>query len=97
MSWLAIRNFLLAQIRGAALKAALLNLVKSGPMLGFRKWVIKVIVENFFDEIADPIIKASFINMGYIYNRIEGKILIKKVQNANNQLDYDSAIDNIFN
>lgn len=97
-TWLiTIRNIIITQLRGQAIKQAIILLVKSGPFMGFRGWLVKVIVTHFYDDIAEPLIKMAFLNMNYEYRRIEGKILLKRVKNAENQTQYDAAIDDIFN
>jgi len=97
---LTLRSAVIAQLKGQAIKGALILLFKSAAMGGFRGWLVKTIVTNFFNEIGEPIIKAAFIQINYTYERIEGKILIKKLKEAvieNNQTAYDDTTDIIFN
>lgn len=98
--WLiTLRNLIINQLKGEAFKRASLLVFKSQALGGFRGWLIKVIVKHFFEEIGEPIIKASFIQLNYTYDRIEGKILIKKLKDAkneNNQTAYDNTTDIIF-
>jgi len=96
-AWLVFRNALINQLKGAAVKAALLKILKSAALGGFRARLIAFVVEHLFDDIAEPIIKATFVNMGYLYHRVEGKILIKRVKDAKTNSDYDIAVDDIFN
>lgn len=87
-------------LKREAVKSALVKFVGSAALGGIRAWAIKFIVENLFEQVAEPIIRASFIKLGYAYNRVEGEILVKKLDRAkkeNNEGDYDSAIDDIFN
>lgn len=68
-------------------------------MGGFRAWLIKYIVTELFEEIAEPLIKASFRRMGYLYDRAGGKIQVKKLNEAredNNEDSYNSSVDDIF-
>jgi len=82
------------------IKTALINFVKSGPLLGFRTWLVKLIITEFFEEIAEPLIRLSLRRLEYSYKKVEGKIIIKKIEkakNENNQNDYDHSVDDIFN
>lgn len=87
-------------LKREAVKSALIKLLGSAALGGVRAWAIKFVVENMFEQVAEPIIRASFIKLGYMYNRVEGEILVKKLNKAkreNNEGNYDSAIDDIFN
>jgi len=95
-----ILQFFIDMLKREAVKSALVKLLGSAALGGIRAWAIKFVVENMFEQIAEPIIRASFIKLGYMYNRVEGEILVKKLSRAkkeNNEGDYDSAIDDIFN
>lgn len=108
MYWNAIKQFILNYIKGAAFKAALTNAVKalikkifkSASFGGIKGWIIKLFVkEVLIDKAIEPGVKAAFREIGYIYHVSEGKILISKLnqaQNDNNQNDYDSTIDDIL-
>ena len=87
-------------LKREAVKSALIKLLGSAALGGIRAWAIKFLVENMFEQVAEPIIRASFIKLGYMYNRAEGEILVKKLNRAkkeNNEGNYDSAVDDIFN
>ena len=98
--WLiTIRNLVINQLKGQAIKSAMILFFKSASMGGFRGWLVSTIVKYFFNEIGEPIIKAAFIQMNYTYERAEGKILIKKLKDAvneNDQTKYDNTTDIIF-
>lgn len=96
--WLiTLRNLVITQLKGEAVKRLSIIIFKSASLSGFRGWLIKTIVTNFSEEIAEPIIKASFIKLNYVYTKAEGKILIKKLKDTNNENDYDTIIDDIYN
>lgn len=91
-------DLIIEQLKGAAIKAALVHLVKTS--VGFRAWIVKFLVEELFEEVIEPAIKMSFRKMKYEYDRKEGEILVKKIQEAReneNQTDYDSSIDDLLN
>lgn len=108
MSWQIVKAAILNYIKGAAFKAALQNLVKaaikkvfkSASFGGIKGWLIKVFVkEVLIDKAIEPGVKAAFREAGYIYNVNRGKILISKLNRAedeNNQSDYDDTIDDIM-
>lgn len=91
----ALINFL----KGEAVKLALKKLLGSAIVGGPKAWAIQFIISNLFDEIAKPIIKAAFTEIGYYFDVIEGKLIIKKLEEAradNDKKDYERAIDSIF-
>lgn len=87
-------------LKREAVKSALVKLLGSAALGGIRAWAIKFVVENMFEQVAEPIVRASFIKLGYLYNRVEGNILVKRINKAkedNHEGNYDSAVDDIFN
>lgn len=93
-------DYIVKFLKGELLKVALINLVKSGPFMGIRAWLVKLVVTEFFDEIAEPIIKLGVRKANYTYNKIQGNILIEKIKediNEGNQGSYDNHVDDIFN
>jgi len=93
-------DYIIKFLKGELIKLALIKLVKSGPFLGFRTWLVKFVVSEFFEEIAEPIIKLGIRKANYTYNKVQGNILIEKIkediQNGN-QTSYDNHVDDIFN
>lgn len=66
---------------------------------GFYGWVAKYILENYYDEVGEPIIEAGLRKVGYVYHKVEGKILIKKLvkaQGEGNEDSYDDIVDDIL-
>lgn len=98
-NWPLIKEFVIQQLQGAAVKAALKKLLGSAAAGGFKAWAIKFVVNELFEEIAEPLIKVAFVSMGYQFNRLQGEIIVKRIikaQGENDQQAYDSAIDDIF-
>lgn len=85
----ALINFL----RGQAVKLALKKLLGSSSAGGFKAWLVKLIVTEFYDEIGEPVIKLAFRKAGYIYNKIDGEIKIKKLREAHSENDEDAYDD----
>tara|TARA_R110000868_G_scaffold87034_5_gene243676 strand:+ start:12997 stop:13329 length:333 start_codon:yes stop_codon:yes gene_type:complete len=76
---------------------ALKTLLKSST--GFTGWLVAYVAENLFEEFAEPLIKKAVRGVGYIYLKVEGKVIIKKLEQAqgNNDEDaYDSAMDDLL-
>ena len=63
---------------------------------GFKAWLVGVLAEEFFDEVAVPLIKAGMVEVGYQYDRIDGKGMLKKLKDADNDQEYDDAVDDIL-
>ena len=47
------------------------------------------------DEFVQPLMKMAFNYMGYQYDRIDGKVKVKRLNKAGDQDEYDDAIDDI--
>jgi len=91
------KDYIVKILRGEAIKLALKKILGSAAAGGFKAWLIKIIVKEFYDEIGEPLIRAGINRVGYTYDKIEGKVLIKKLDKADNETDYDNTIDDILN
>lgn len=99
LDWQAIKKTLIEQLKGAAVKAALKKFLGSAVIGGPKAWVIKYVVTELFEEIGEPLIKAGLLGAGYYYEKIEGKIIIKRIEEAREGNDphaYDNATDDVF-
>ena len=97
--WLSIRSYLINFFRGQAIRLALKKILGSAAVGGFKAMVIKWIVTHFYDEFAVPLIKAAFRAKGLVFDIVDGHILIKKMKKAeddNDQVVYDSTVDDIM-
>lgn len=63
---------------------------------GFKAFIVGIFAKELFDEVAVPLIKAGMVEVGYQYDRIEGKAMLKKLRSANSDQDYDDAVDDIL-
>ncbi len=100
MTLKSVKGFVIQYLKSAAVKAALLKFLGSAVSGGWRAWIIKFIVAELFEEIAEPIIKAVFRQMGYMYDRVEGEIKFKQVEKAeenNDEKAHTISVSNIFN
>lgn len=90
---------LLNFLKSKFVSMSIAKIIGSAALGGFRIWLIKFLVENLYDQIAEPIVKAILIKGGYVYDRIEGNVLVKKIEKAkeeNNETDYNAGIDDIL-
>lgn len=95
----AVKAAIIKYLKGAGIKLALKKILGSAIMGGFRAWLIKFVVTELFEEIGEPLIKAAFVKLGYYYDRIEGKIQVKRIEDAreaNNEDDYINASNDVF-
>lgn len=100
LNWKAIQDALFAQLKGAAVKAALKKLLGSAAMGGFNAWAVKFIIEVALEQIAIPIAKSLIISTGFTISVVGGKVIVEKMEqaeNENNQTDYDNASDDGWN
>jgi len=87
-------------LKSAAVKAALLQFLGSTIAGGWKAWIIKFIVTELFEELAEPLVKYFFRKIGYVYDRIEGEIKFKRIEKAREDNDknaYNIAVDDVFN
>ena len=97
--WPLLQAEILKQLKGEIVKVALRTFLKSGAGAGFQVWLVTFIAEEFADEIAEPIVKAMFTRAGYTYRKIDGKIMVKKLEEAQesgDEADYNSTVDDIL-
>ena len=101
VDWKRVRELLYAILRDNGLRSIIKWVVtKTAAGAGFKAWLIKEIAEHLYDEIGEPIVKAVLAKAGYLYTKVEGSVIVKKIEeakNENNQSDYDSNMDDIFN
>jgi hypothetical protein len=99
IDWKPFRDAVIKFLKGESIKLAFKLLFKSAAFGSIRLWLIKLAVNEFYNEIGEPIIKAVFVEGGYIYHKAEGKIIVKRIKeakDANDQTKYDAAMDDIF-
>lgn len=99
LNWQAIKTKLIEHLKGAAVKAALKKILGSAAMGGVKGWIVKFIVTELYEEIAEPVLKYGLNKIGYAYTKLEGKVIVKRLEEAreNNDADaYDSAADDVF-
>jgi hypothetical protein len=95
----SLKAMLIEQLKGAAVKAALKAFLGTAAGTGIKVWIIKFAVENLYDEVGEPIIKAGLVQAGYYYHKLDGKIIIRKIKKAREENDgqaYDSSVDDVF-
>jgi hypothetical protein len=92
----SIKESLIKFLKGESVKAAFILIFKTAAFGGIRAWLINLAVGIFYHEIGEPVIRAVFAEGGYLYYRIEGRIIVKRIKDAQNEVQYDSAIDDIF-
>lgn len=67
---------------------------------GFKIWLARIILEYGFDKLLVPVINFLIRKGALVYDVTEGKIKIKKLNEARedgNTQDYNEAIDNVLN
>lgn len=78
---------------------SLVKILKLEALGGFKAWLVSFLIEHFYDDIVEPLLKLAVRRVKNAQVRIEGEILIKKLKQAEqdgNQTDYDATIDDIL-
>lgn len=98
-NWATLRTLLIEFLKQAWVKTILLQIFGSVVSGKYKAWIAKIIVEYAFGSLALPIIQLSFRKMGFVYYRVQGDILFKRIEEAkndNNMKAYDDAVDSLF-
>lgn len=98
-NWAALRALLTEFLKSAFVKTILLQIFGSVISGKYKVWIAKLIVEYAFDSLALPIINLAFRKMGYVYYRVQGDIIFKRIEQAkadNDATKYDKAVDDLF-
>jgi hypothetical protein len=77
---------------------AIISIFKMAPK-GFYGWVVNMALNKFYDEVGEPLIELGIRRVGYVYHKVEGKVLIKKLKKAQGEGDedsYDDIVDDIL-
>lgn len=96
---LVSKEKILTHLKTNAVKQALIKILGSTALGGFRVYVITFIVNNLFDKLAEPIIELGLRKVGLLYNRTNGKIQITKLNNTDqmeNENEYDDIVTDIL-
>lgn len=80
------------------MEKAIVALFKIAPK-GFYGWVVNIILSKLYDEIGEPLVEAGVRKVGYVYHKVEGKVLIKRLKKAQedgNEDEYDDITTDIL-
>lgn len=81
-------------LKQGAVKMALLKFL--GPAAaGWQAWLVSFIAEELFEEIAEPVIRLTFRKAGWAYDRVNGEVILKRVEDAKKTGDKHKYIINI--
>lgn len=86
-----VRDQIVEHLKGKAVKLALKKILGSAMAGGFKAWLIKYIVTELFEEIAQPVINYGFRKFGYHVEVYQGKKLLKRIENAETDDDWRDA------
>jgi len=96
--WRAVRDKLVEHLKGKAVRLALKKILGAAAMGGFKGWLVKFIVTELFEEVAEPLIKLAVRKGFLLYDKAEGAIKIKKLNEAKedgNEEDYRTTIGSV--
>ena len=69
--WGWFKPALISYLRDTAVKSVLKKLLGSAVIGGPKAWIIKYVATELYDEVAEPLLKALFTELGYIYDKRE--------------------------
>lgn len=100
INWDWVKTSLIKFLKDKLVKTILKKILGSATALGWQAWIIKYFVTEIYDEALAPRIKAIFAQIGFKYNVYKGGIQIERIKEARENDDeeqYNSTIDDIFN
>lgn len=86
---------LLSFLEKEAVKVAIAKLVQSPFMADFRIWAIKFAVDYLVKDFIQPAINYFFQKVGYEYEVIDGKHLLKEIKNSPDIGTWDHNTDRV--
>ena len=89
-----LKNFLVNTLKDQTTKLLVKKILGAAAMGGVKAYILTYIVENLYDEIVAPITKGSFRKIGYSYEVINGRHILKPIQNAEDVESWRDAIRN---
>ena len=90
---------ILAFLKQRVVTTAIKKIATITSLGGVKGWLANYIVEYLYDEVGQPVVLLSLRKLNYTYEVIEGKVLIKKLDDAkrdHDQEEYDSIVDDIL-
>lgn len=97
--WKTLFDALVEHLKGRVFKLALKKILGSASAGGFKAWLVKFVLENLWEELAEPLIKAGLVEIKYIKDNFDGNITAKRIEKARrseNVQDYNDAADSAF-
>lgn len=99
IDWQALKKTIFDQLKGAGVKLALKKLLGTAAMGGFKAWIVKFIAEELIEEIGIPVANWILQKGGQVIYRSQGKIFVKRIDDARENNDseaYDDVIDDVL-
>lgn len=101
LAWEVVKSHLFDYLKKNVAKIAISKLIKSGlKITALKEWVISLIVDHLYDEIGEPVLKLILNRAEYMANKIDGKLIVTKIKEAqreNDQTSYDHSMDDLLN
>lgn len=80
---------LLKFLEEKAIKAVLKKFIISG---GIKGWIISFVIGEIIEEVDEHLLEPAFRKIGFIADRIEGKTIYKRVENAENRDEWRDSV-----
>ena len=96
--WRHLRDAVIDHLKGKAVKLALKKFLGSALAGGFKAWLVKFIVTELFEELAEPIVRLLIRKGFLVYDKTQGAIRIKKLRQAKEEGDedeYNQQVDDL--
>ena len=89
------KKVLINFLKEKTVKLALKKLLGSAAAGGFKAWLVKFVIIELFEEVAEPLLRLAVRKGLLIYDKIDGNIKVKKIEEAKDDNDEDAYTSTI--
>ena len=97
LDWETVRNFIVSKAEKFFIDFALKKILGSAVGGGLKVWLVKLVAGKLFKEIGEPLLQLAVRKGFLLYDIRQGKILVKKIEDAKREKDAKEYFDNIGN
>lgn len=95
--WKTVKDFILSKAEKFFIDFALKKLLGSVLAGGLKAWIVKKIAGKLFNELGKPLLQLAIRKGFLLYDVREGKILVKKIDEAKREHDAAEYFKHIGN
>ena len=90
-----LKTYIINFLKSEAIKLALKKILGNAVAGGFKAWLIKLIITELFEEVAEPVIRLAIRKGQLVVDKTSGKMKVKRIERAKDEGDEDAYTRNI--